>query len=105
MYKYTINANSVIEVETGHIRDVGYSDYMAWLALGNTPLPADPPPLPSQDDIDTSTAKLRPKLAALAGMTPAQIIAWRAANVATLAQELTLTDDILIAISVLLRRL
>ncbi len=105
MYQLTVNANAVLNLATGQMRHVENHDYLVWLDSGNVPLPADPPPAPSQDEVDTIAAKLRPKLAALAAMTPAQVIAWRAANVTTLAQTTNVLDDVLIALSVLLRRI
>lgn len=55
-------------------------EYQKWISDGNTPLPKDPDPLPTQDEIDASTAKQYGKLAALKGMTPAQVQAWVDAN-------------------------
>lgn len=76
MYKLIINGLMVQRVSDGamipfHAGNRDYQDYLEWLALGNQPTPADPPPPPDtrradaldrlQDLIDdvTTLPKLR----------------------------------------------
>lgn len=79
--------------------------YQKWLSDGNTPLPKDPDPLPTQDEIDATAAKSYGKLAALKGMTPAQVQAWVDANVSTLADVKDALKTLAIAASILARRI
>jgi hypothetical protein len=82
-----------------------WQQYQAWVAAGNTPQPADPPPPPSQDELDAASAKAYAKLQALMGMTPAQVQAWVSANVTNLAQAQDAIATLAIAVAVLARRL
>ena len=80
-------------------------DYQKWLSDGNTPLPKDPAPLPTQDEIDATAAKTYGKLAALKGMTPAQVQAWVDANILTLADVKDALKTLAVAASILARRI
>lgn len=80
-------------------------EYQKWISDGNTPLPKDPDPLPTQDEIDATTAKQYGKLAALKGMTPAQVQAWVDANISTLADVKDALKTLAIAASILARRI
>ena len=49
--KYKLREGGVLDTETNaHIPDAGgnrdWQEYLEWLAEGNTPDPADPPPVP-----------------------------------------------------------
>jgi hypothetical protein len=79
-------------------------DVVAWVAAGNAILAPDPVVL-SQDDKDIAAARAYAKLTALMGMTPAQVQAWVAANVTTLAQAQDVITTLAIAVSILARRL
>lgn len=79
--------------------------YLAWLAQGNTPLPADPLPPPTQDQLDAVAANQYAKLVALKNMTPAQIIAWVDANVTNLATAQDAIKTLAIAVGILARRI
>jgi hypothetical protein len=79
--------------------------YQAWLALGNTADAADPPPPPTQDQIDATAANAYTKLNALKNMTPAQVQAWVTGNVTNLAQAQDAIMTLAIAVSILARRL
>ena len=46
MYKLNITSTYVNAVGTADWLPVTCPDYLAWLAAGNTPEPADPPPAP-----------------------------------------------------------
>lgn len=57
MYKLLANSTSVVRSDGALIpadaRNMDFVDYQVWLALGNTPDPADPIPLPSiQQTVD-----------------------------------------------------
>jgi hypothetical protein len=82
-----------------------YSAYLAWVAAGNTPLPVDPDPPPTQDELDIIAAKNYAKLTALKNMTPDQIVTWVQANVTTLATAKDAIQTLAIGLSILARRL
>lgn len=63
-----------------------------------------PRPL-TQDEQDAEAARSYAKLRTLAGMTPAQVQTWVAANVTTLAQAQDAIATLAVAVSVLARRL
>jgi hypothetical protein len=86
-------------------RNSDWRIYQKWVADGNTPLPKDPDPLPTQDEIDATTAKQYGKLVALKGMTPAQVQAWVDANISTLADVKNALKTLAIAASILARRI
>ena len=76
-----------------------------WIALGNTPESANPPPPPSKDELDAAAALQYQKLLTLRSMSPAQVQAWVAANVTNLAQAQDAIMTLAIAVSVLARRI
>lgn len=83
-------------------------DVLDWLAAPVSPPNAilDPdPPVLSQTDQDIAAAKAYQKLVALMGMTPAQVQAWVATNVTTLAQAQDAIATLAIAVGILARRL
>jgi len=86
-------------------KNADWREYQKWVADGNVPLPKDPAPLPTQDEIDATAAKTYGKLAALKGMTPAQVQAWVDANVTTLADVKDALKTLAIAASILARRI
>jgi hypothetical protein len=65
----------------------------------------DPPPPPTQDELDATAAKAYAKLVALRAMTPAQVQTWVTANVTNLAQAQDAIMTLAIAVSILARRL
>lgn len=81
------------------------SNLKAWLAAGNTMAPADPPPAPSQDELDLAAAKAYAKLQTLAGMTPAQVQAYVQANVTNIAQAQDAITTLAIAVALMWRRI
>jgi hypothetical protein len=68
-------------------------------------LEPDPPPPPTQDELDAAEARQYAKLAALRAMTPAQVDAWVEANVNTLADAKDALKTLAIAVAILARRL
>jgi hypothetical protein len=108
-YKLTSRATIIRLADGAEIPEsplnCAWQQYLAWCAAGNTPEPADPPPPPSQDEIDAAAAREYAKLAALRGMTPAQVIAWVNDNVTTLGQAQDAIATLAVAVSVLARRL
>lgn len=87
------------------IKNIDWRDYQKWIADGNTALPKDPDPLPTQDEIDATAAKGYGKLSALKGMTPAQVQAWCDANISTLADVKDALKTLAILASILARRI
>ncbi len=104
-YQLTVNANAVLDLDSGHMRLITSDEYVTWLSLGNTPLPADPMPAPTQDQLDVAAAKAYAKLTALQNMTPAQVQGWITTNVTTLPQAIDTIKTLAIAVSILFRRL
>jgi hypothetical protein len=86
-------------------KNLDWRDYQKWIADGNTPLPKDPDPLPTQDEIDATAAKQYGKLTTLKGMTPSQVQAWVDANISTLADVKDALKTLAIAASILARRI
>lgn len=86
-------------------RNVDYQAFLAWQAAGNTVLPADPAPPPTQEDLDRLAANAYAKLTALRGMTPAQVAAWVDANATTVAQHTDAIKTLAIGVSILARQL
>jgi len=82
-----------------------YLRFLEWVADGNTPDPQDPPPPPTQDEIDATAARSYAKLIALRGMTPAQVSSWLDANVTTLADARDALKTLAIAVGILARRI
>lgn len=76
MYKLPPFGNMVIRLSDGAFVPKTNEDYVAWLTLGNTPAPADPPPPPTQEQVDLAAAKADALIQQVAGMTPAQILAF-----------------------------
>jgi hypothetical protein len=72
---------------------------------GMTIAEPDPAPPPTQDELDAAAAREYAKLIALRSMTPAQVVAWVAANVTNLAQAQDAIATLGVAVSVLSRRL
>lgn len=79
--------------------------YLAWIAEGNVPTPADPPPPPTRDELDAAEARQYAKLAALRDMTPAQVSAWVDANITDLSSARDALKTLAIAVGVLARKL
>lgn len=107
-YKFTDQTNSIVSKidDDGKSRSSCSVDAIAeWIAAGNTPEPADPPPPPTQDQLDIIEAKQHAKLVALSKMTPAQVQTWILANVTNLAQAQDAIATLAIAVSILARRL
>lgn len=107
---YKLISVGVMRIEDGAFippdnANTDWRAYQKWIADGNTPLPQDPPPPPTQDEIDATAAKTYGKLAALKGMTPAQVQAWVDANVSTLADVKDALKTLAIAASILARRI
>lgn len=110
MYQLTAFPNVIRRVGDGasipaDASNTDYRAYLAWVKAGNTALPADPPPAPTQDELDAAAARQYAKLKALAGMTPAQVQAWCQANITDLVSARDAITTLAIAVSVLARRL
>jgi hypothetical protein len=71
----------------------------------NVPMPADPAPAPSKDEIDTADALAYAKLRAMRDMTPAEVGAWVDANVTNFAQAKDAIRTLAIGFCVLIRKL
>lgn len=84
-----------------------YKAVLAWVALGNTIAPADPPaPLIAGEQKladDLVAAKAYAKLQTLAGMSPGQIQTWTSNNITDLPSARDAITTLAIAVSVLTR--
>ena len=105
LFKLVANSWPLRVADGAFINPQTNADYLAWLTAGNTPDPQDPPPPPTQDELDAIAAKTYAKLTALKGMTPAQVQTWVTANVTNLAQAQDAIMTLAIAVSILARRL
>jgi hypothetical protein len=107
IWKYTDSTNTVVYRinEDGSCESHLVEVIADWLAEGNTPEPADPPPPLTKDELDIIAAKTHAKLVALKNMTPAQVQAWCDANITNLAQARDALTTLAIAVSILARRL
>lgn len=65
----------------------------------------DPPPPPTQDELDTEAARQYAKLQALRAMSPAQVSSWVDANITDLASAKDALKTLAIAVGILARRL
>jgi len=107
-YKLGINAiirtsdMAVIPLDPAN-RD--YQEYLRWVADGHTPAPADPPPPPTQDELDRAAAKAYDRLNALKAMRPAQVKAYIDANVTNLTEAKDVLKTLAVAVSILAREL
>jgi len=97
-----VDDGAFIPPDTGN-RD--WREYQNWASSGNTPLPQDPAPLPTQDELDTLAAKGYAKLNALKTMTPTQVQAWIDANINTLADAKDALKTLAVAANILARRI
>ena len=108
-WKYTDATNTVVFRNNGKYESCLVSAIADWIALGNTPDPADPPTAgqvqSAKDATDAAAAKSDAKLVALATMNPAQVRAWVAANVNTLADAKDAIATLAVVDSILARRL
>ena len=107
---YKLNQNGVIRLADGAFipSDLANSDWLVfkeWEKAGNTPLPQDPSPPPTQDEIDATVARSYGKLIALKNMTPAQVQTWIDANITTLADARDALKTLAIAVGILARRI
>ena len=107
---YKLAKIGVIRIQDGAFippdsSNTDWAIYQKWIYDGNIPLPKDPDPLPTQDEIDATAAKQYGKLVALKGMTPAQVQAWVDANISTLADVKDALKTLAIAASILARRI
>src|ERR1700739_2258974 len=102
--KYTDSTHLIVAV----IDDDGVSrsSVMAWTLPQETIIdPADPPPPPTQDQLDTAAAKVYAPLVALMTMSPAQVQQYVQNNVTNLAQARDAITTLAVAVSVLARRI
>lgn len=78
MFKLLRNSTSVLRLADGATipddeRNIDRQKYQLWIGEGNAPEPADPEPPPTQDELDAEAAKRDTAIAALAGLTNAQV--------------------------------
>lgn len=81
-----------------------YREYLAWVALGNTPDPM-PAYVKTPDEVDADAVRAYPKLHALATLTPAQVATWVDANINTLADAKDALKTLAMAVGILARRI
>lgn len=90
-----------------------YREYLAWVAVGNTPDPVDPPTAgelavmaqAEKDRQDLLEAKAYAKLTTMSGMSPSQIKTDYTNNVKTTAQIIDSQATLAIAVALLARQL
>lgn len=109
MFKLTRNPALILRLADGALvpadeRNADYQRFLAWQAEGNTPAAADPPPAPTQDEINTAAAKADAVLTALEAMTPTQAAAYVEANVTDFQSAKALLKKFAIVIAVLWKR-
>lgn len=88
MYKLS-GPDSIIRLSDGaciprDVENIDYQRFLEWESEGNAPLPTDPPPPPTRDEVDAAAARVDAAIAFIASRTPAQARAWAAANFPTL---------------------
>ena len=108
--KYKYMENAILRIDDGavipiNVENKDYEDFLDWVAKGNTPLPKDPPPPPTQDELDAQASRNYAKLAALRAMTPAQVSSWVDANINNLADAKDALKTLAIAVGILARRI
>lgn len=86
-------------------RNRDWIEYQKWLSVGNTPLPKDPPPQPTRDELDAKASREYTKLITLKGMSPSDVAAWVDSNINTLADVKDALKTLAIAACVLARRI
>jgi hypothetical protein len=113
-YQLTDDSNVVIErpgpkqgkrfltVDSGHSLS---RRYLSWLAAGGVPDPPYQSPPPTLDELDAEAARQHAKLTTLRGLSPDQAQAWVDANVNTLEDAKDVLKTLVVAVSVLSRRL
>ena len=95
MYKLIRGSNDVVRLSDGatipaDVRNADFQQFVRWrdgwlehraagmdvLHEPNTPLPADPAPAPSKEEVDAAAARANPRLAALRDIAPADVHTW-----------------------------
>ena len=87
------------------LANADYAAFMKWKSEGGIEEEADPPPAPTQEELDRLYAKADIKLSALASMSPSQIRTWVDNNVSNLNQAKDVLATTCIAVSLLARSL
>jgi hypothetical protein len=82
-----------------------YAEYLKWVTDGGVPEEADPPPPPSQDELDAEAARTYAKLVAIRDMTPAEVQTWIDANLTDLATAKDVIKTLAVGFCVLARRI
>lgn len=110
MAAYQLSGQMVLRVADGAYipqdpKNTDYQVFLAWRDQGNVPDPDPGPPPPSADMLDAAAARQYAKLAALRGMTPAQVQTWVDNNVVDLASAKDAIKTLAVAVCILARRL
>lgn len=87
------------------VKNRDWAEFQIWVSFGNSPLPKDPPPQPTKDELDAKESKEYAKLISLKGMSPSEVQAWVDSNINTLADVKDALKTLAIAASILARRI
>lgn len=114
MYQFTKYVHILRLSDGAFVNPETNEEYKKWILAGNVPAPRDAQEVADEvastakegkNATDSNSARQDAKLQAFAAMTPMQVRAWIAANVANLADAKDALATLAVAVSILARRL